>query len=77
MNEFIELIDVSEPGSIIPVYLVPLTEEEDAEKLRLFQEEESRLAQKEAEVQAKQSAIEKLAQLGLTIEEAKAVIGIG
>jgi DNA-directed RNA polymerase specialized sigma subunit len=51
----------------------PTKIEIEQELERLIQEKENTLNEKE---QAKQSAINKLAQLGLTEEEAKAIIGV-
>jgi hypothetical protein len=73
--------DITPENSVAPVYLVPPTQEEILELEQFAQEEESRktefIAAKNAKEEARNSALIKLAQLGLTIEEAKAVIGIG
>ena len=65
--------DITPEDSVVPVYLVPLTSEEEAER-------ESWVATAEAEAQAKeslhQSALAKLQKLGLTEDEAKAIVGI-
>jgi hypothetical protein len=60
----------------IPAEVVPLTEEEQALHEQWAQEFAEREAAEQAAVDAKQSAIAKLANLGLTEEEAKAVIGL-
>lgn len=68
-----EPIDITPEGSVVPIYLVPTTNEELAERLQ--QAEELAVIQK-AQDDAKQSALQKLSKLGLTEEEAKAIIGI-
>ena len=71
-----EAIDITPEDSLGQVFLVPLTEDEIAER------EEAAMVQKtieeiEAEKQAaKDSAILKLTKIGLTEEEAKAIVGI-
>lgn len=75
-----EPIDITPEDSVVPVYLVELTEEEIAEREALAaqsaQEEADRIAAEEAKVAAKASAIAKLAALGLTEEEAAAIAGV-
>lgn len=62
--------------SIVPVYPAERGEELDNEG-RLWEEQEaSRKAEELRKEEAKQSALAKLAKLGLTEEEAKAVIGL-
>jgi hypothetical protein len=68
--------DITPPDSIVPVYLVPLTEKELAEREQWAIEAAEREAADKAKVSAKESALAKLAKLGLTEEEAKAVIGL-
>jgi hypothetical protein len=71
-----ELVDVSSIDSVAPIYLVPLTEEElRTQEAMSLQMQEQRLAEESREL-AKQSALAKLALLGLTEEEARAVIGL-
>lgn len=71
-----EPIDITPEDSVVPIYLVPLTPEEEAERTRWAKEAEQREKDEAAKVDAKASAISKLSALGLTEEEAKAVIGI-
>jgi hypothetical protein len=75
-----EPIDITPEDSVVPVYLVPLTPEEEAERAQWAADEEARkLAEEEATAAkeaARESAIKKLAKLGLTEEEAQAIIGI-
>lgn len=68
--------DITPQDSVVPVYLVPLTEEELAEREQWAIEAAEREAAEQSRVDAKQSALAKLALLGLTEEEAKAVIGL-
>lgn len=75
-----EPIDITPEDSIVPVYLVELTEEEIAEReahaAEMAQQEADRIAAAEAKEAAKASAIAKLAALGLTEEEAAAIAGV-
>jgi len=70
-------LDITPNDSVVPVYLVPLTEQEIVQYEQIAIEIESRTQEELDRATVRESAIEKLAQLGLTIEEAKAVIGIG
>lgn len=75
-----EPIDITPEDSVVPVYLVPLTPEEEAEREAMAaQAEADRIAAEEAEAAkaaAKESAVAKLVKLGLTEEEAKAFAGV-
>lgn len=53
---------------------MPSVTEEDLQAIQTFEEE--RVAQLEAQRAVKESALAKLAKLGLTEEEARAVIGL-
>jgi hypothetical protein len=68
-----ELIDITPEDSVVPVYLEVLTEEEqairDADILESQKQQEQREAELEAKALARQSALSKLAALGLTQEE--------
>lgn len=75
MDEEIIGEDITPEDSIVPVYLVPLTVEEEAERIRTSIEESNRLAELQAQEDAKKSAREKLSRFGLTEDEIKAVIG--
>jgi hypothetical protein len=72
--------DITPPDSAVPIYLVPLTTEELAEREQLVQEEQARqtdvIAEEKLKQEARASALAKLKKLGLTEEEAKAVIGL-
>lgn len=68
--------DITPAGSAGPVYLVPLSPEEEAEREALASAELERKAAEEAKVAAKEAAKAKLAALGLTDEEVAAIIGI-
>ena len=65
--------DITPEDSIVPVYLVPLTEEEEAERAQWAQEQADREAAEEAKKEARQSALGKLAALGLTEDEISAL----
>ena len=66
--------DITPEDSIVPVYLVPLTAEEEAEREDWAAEAAEREAAKEAKLEAKETAKAKLAKLGLTEEEVAALI---
>lgn len=68
-----ELIDITPDDSVVPVYLVELTPEEVAER-ELWAKEQADREQAEADkVAARESALAKLAALGLTPEELAAL----
>jgi len=66
--------DITPADSVVPVYLVPLTEKELAEREQWAIEAAERKAAEEAKVAAKETAKAKLAKLGLTEEEVAALI---
>jgi hypothetical protein len=66
--------EITPPDSVGPVYLVPLTPEEIAEREQWAIEEAERQAAEEAKVAAKEAAKAKLAKLGLTDEEVAALL---
>lgn len=68
--------DITPENSIVPVYLVPPTKEEIAEQEQRILEDQERRQQEQAKEEARISALEKLAKLGLTEEEAKAIVGL-
>jgi hypothetical protein len=74
-----ELVDITPEDSVVPVYLEVLNEEEqaerDAEFARMQEEQEAREAEIAAKEEAKLSGLAKLQALGLTEEEAKALLG--
>lgn len=65
--------DITPTDSVVPVYLVPLTKEELAERKQWAAEEEERQKVEEAKLAAKETAKAKLAKLGLTEEEISAL----
>ena len=73
-----ELIDITPEDSVVPVYLEVLNEEEqaarDAEQAELAAQEQTRQAELEAKEAAKVSGMAKLMALGLTEEEAGALV---
>lgn len=75
MDIFSNAIDITPEDSIAPVYLVPFTEEELLEQEQWAVQQAEREAAEEAKVAAKESAQAKLAALGLTEEEVRALIG--
>lgn len=69
-----EPIDITPEDSVVPVYLVPLTEEELAERETWAAEQAQREAAEQARLDAKETAKAKLAKLGLTDDEVAALI---
>jgi len=65
--------DITPEDSIVPVYLVPLTPEEEAEREAWAVEQAEREAAEQAKQEARASALEKLAKLGLTQDEVAAL----
>jgi hypothetical protein len=74
------MIDITPEESTSPVYLVPLTDEQKAEQAELHASQEAAiLLAEETEKNralARESALIKLKDFGLTEEEARAVIGL-
>jgi hypothetical protein len=73
-----ELIDITPEGSVVPVYVEKLTVQEqaarDADLAQIQEEQETRQAEQDAKKTDKISGINKLIALGLTEEEAKALV---
>ena len=74
-----ELVDITPEDSVVPVYLEVLNDEEqavrDAELAQMQADEEAREAERIAREEAKANGMAKLIALGLTEEEAGALIG--
>lgn len=68
--------DITPEDSVVSVFIVPLTEEEIAHRNSLEHEASQREIELQSKLDARESALAKLAKLGLTEEEAKAVIGL-
>lgn len=71
--------DITPADSVVPVYLVPLTEEELAEReqwaIEAAEREAAEEAKAEAKAEAKLAALAKLEALGLTEAEVAALLG--
>ena len=74
MAKKVEPKDITPADSVVPVYLVPLTAEEEAERETWAAEAAEREAVEAAKVEAKETAKAKLAALGLNEEEVAALI---
>ena len=74
-TETVEPIDITPEDSVVPVYLVPLTPDEEAEREQWALDQVERVAAEEAQLAARDSARAKLAALGLTEEEVVALLG--
>lgn len=70
----VEPIDITPEDSAGPVYLIPLTEDQEAERKQWENEQLEREVAEQTLIKAKESAIAKLVKLGLTEEEANAFI---
>jgi hypothetical protein len=74
-----ELVDITPEDSVVPVYLEVLNDEEqavrDAELAHMQAEQEAHDAERIAREEAKANGMAKLIALGLTEEEAGALIG--
>lgn len=62
-------VDITPDDSIVPVYLVPLTADEAAEREQWAKEQAERDIAETQKAEHRASALEKLAALGLTIDE--------
>ena len=73
-----ELVDITPEDSVVPVYLEALNDEEqiarNAELAQIQADEEAREAERIAKEEAKVNGMAKLIALGLTEEEAGALI---
>jgi hypothetical protein len=67
--------DITPEDSVVPVYLKEPTKKDLQERERWAKEQEERELAQQVKIDSKQSALEKLATLGLTEEEIQAVIG--
>jgi hypothetical protein len=70
-----EPVDITPEDSVVPVYLVPLTDSELAERAQWATEQAEREQAEADRVSARESARVKLAVLGLTEEEVLALLG--
>ena len=74
-----ELVDITPEDSVVPVYLEMLNDEEQAargaELAQMQADQEAREAERIAKEEAKANGMAKLIALGLTEEEAGALIG--
>ena len=68
--------EITPNDSVVPIYLVPLTKEEIEERKQLEIQNQQRKQEEQGREEARTSALNKLAKLGLTEEEVKAIIGI-
>lgn len=68
--------DITPEDSIVPIFLSPPTKEEQLELEKIEKEENIKKALLEEKQLVRISAINKLSKLGLTEEEAKAIIGL-
>lgn len=66
--------DITPGDSAVPVYLVPLTPEQEAEREQWAAEQVEREAAETAKATARESAMAKLSALGLTDDEVAALL---
>ena len=67
-------VEITPEDSVVPVFLVELTPEEEAERLVWAEEAAAREQKDAAKVKARESGIKKLAKLGLIEDEIAALI---
>lgn len=67
--------DITPADSVVPVYLIPLTDDELAQREQLLLEQIKQDSEKAEKLSIKETAISKLTSLGLTEEEVLAIIG--
>lgn len=67
-------VEITPGDSVVPVWLVPLTPEEEAERAQWAIEQAERERAEIEAAQARESALSKLAALGLTDAEISALI---
>jgi hypothetical protein len=70
-----QLEEITPIDSVVPVYLLPITDEEKTERKQWAKQAAERELEEQAKAKAKESAKDKLAKLGLTEEEILALIG--
>jgi hypothetical protein len=68
-----ELVEITPEDSAVPIYLLPLTSEELADREQKLVDAEARAVAVAEKEDARQSALKKLAKLGLTPEEITAI----
>lgn len=71
-----DIKDITPEDSVVPIYLVPLTEEEELMYAELAKKEDEYQQSLIDAEKARQAAIDKLKKLGLTEQEIKAIISI-
>jgi len=67
--------EITPEDSVVPVYLEPLTPEQEADRAAWHQESLDRAKAEQAKADARKTAEAKLAKLGLTPDEIAALIG--
>lgn len=72
-NNPTEPVDITPEDSVVPVYLVPLTPAEIAEREHWAADQAQREAEEAAKIETRASALDKLAALGFTAEEIAAL----
>lgn len=71
-----EPVEITPEDSVVPVWLVPLTPEEEAEREQWATEQAAREQAEADKAAARASAIAKLADLGLTVDEINAAFNL-
>lgn len=70
----VEPVEITPDDSVVPVWLVPLTPEEEAEREQWAVEQAEREQAEQEKQAARESARSKLAKLGLTDDEVAALL---
>lgn len=76
MENNLNAINITPEDSVVPVYLLPLTEEEILDREAFAAQIAADMTAELQKAAAKESALIKLAALGLTEEEARAIVGV-
>ena len=69
-------VEITPEGSIVPVFLVPLTDAEIAEREQWIIDQTAREQAEADKAAARESAMAKLAELGLTVDEINAAFNL-
>ena len=71
----VEPVEITPEDSVVPVYLIPLTPEEETEREQWAEEQAAREAAEAQKVADREAALSKLKKLGLTDDEVAALVG--
>ena len=75
MDEMLNAVDETPEDSVVPIWLVPLSPEEEDERIKWEIEEAEKLEAEKIKLAKRESALAKLEKLGITQEELSALLG--